>query len=387
MPIVDAPGLFDGDRINLCSVDAQLYYPRFLCCSNAFGRIRIDYVSIIAKAFSRWKPESRPMEDKVMSMLTEYVDNRLLFVYKSCGEIWGQWDFKKGTFGKYQTTEDHRSPEPPKSEYLQWIEQNRELSKKVSEPCGNFAEILRENSRNFSEDFPHGVGVGIGIRCEVLGVGEKKCAADAPPSQESIPGLPTSPEKQESTKKRSTKKSGEPDTDPRYHDFLQLINQYYVHKTGKGMKCKEPDFSNYKTFLRDYRDATAEDMQRWLNNRAKSPVNHSKPMREWICKLPLYEAGPLDKFYEPLTGGNNGKHQNTTSRTEQRVIATHENLLAALRIRVANDPTITSANGSGPVGVSDSGSSGVSVSDADRGIDVVGGEAEILPPDKSTVRR
>lgn len=167
MPLIHSDGLFDGDRINSCSPMAQLHYPRIMCAANGYGRINLDYMQLISKVFPKWKAKDIPSKESLMGYIKEYSDNRLLYVYRCHGQIWGQWDAKPGTFGKYQTTEDKRSPAPPEADFLKWLEDNRKSSVKISEPCGNFAEILREGMENL----PHGVGVviGDGVTCEVIG--------------------------------------------------------------------------------------------------------------------------------------------------------------------------------------------------------------------------
>src|SRR6185312_14617833 len=132
MPVIDPNGIFDGDRINSCSVMAQLFYPRMLCASNGYGRILISYRSIIAKAFPRWSHQQIPEESILLGYFQEYARKRLIFLYESNGQIWGQWDAKKNTFGKYQTNEDKRSPEPPEAEFSKWQEDNRKHSVKPS---------------------------------------------------------------------------------------------------------------------------------------------------------------------------------------------------------------------------------------------------------------
>lgn len=177
MPVLDANGLFDGDRINSCSVMAQLYYPRLMCASNGYGRIQVSYRKLVSDAFPRWQQKDIPPEPELMSYFKEYAEQRLIFLYQSNGQIWGQWDAKGKTFGKYQTTEDKRSPAPPVEEFKDWQEQNRQHSAKPSVPMVHFdlsipSEILPqglEKLRNGSEQNGH----GIGIRYEVLGIGEK----------------------------------------------------------------------------------------------------------------------------------------------------------------------------------------------------------------------
>lgn len=119
-----------------------------------------------------------------------------------------------------------------------------------------------------------------------------------------------------------TQKLSDPEkSDPRYERFQQLICEYYKHKTGKAYTFLPKDKHNFKIFLVTNPSADEESVKKWLTNRGRSHVNHHKGVTEWICKLPLYEAGALDKYFEPLKGG---KH-NATSRTEQRERERREN--------------------------------------------------------------
>jgi hypothetical protein len=150
---------------------AQLYYPRMIAASNGYGRIRIDYRQIVASAFPRWTDEMLPKDEEILRYFKEYAHNRLIFLYTSAGQLWGQWDAKQGTFGKYQTVADKRSPSPPEEEFKTWLEQNRSHSNKTSVAMTHFelsipAEILPQGSGKLREglgEVGDGVGVGEGI--------------------------------------------------------------------------------------------------------------------------------------------------------------------------------------------------------------------------------
>ncbi len=176
MPLISAQGLYDGDRINECSLMAQLYYPRLLCAGNGYGRLELSYHKIISKVFPKWSADKIPSEPELKGYLQEYAERRLLFLYTSGGQLWGQWDSSPGTFGKYESKEDKRSPAPPEKQFNEWLAQNKKNSIKPTESVGS--EILRQKCGNSAEKLsdrekilPHGIGVGIGdgVTCEVLG--------------------------------------------------------------------------------------------------------------------------------------------------------------------------------------------------------------------------
>lgn len=181
MPLISAQGLYSGERINECSVMAQLYYPRLLCAANGHGRIHLNYFQIVAKAFTRWPDGKIPEESELMGYFEEYAEHRLLFTYQSGNQFWGVWDFKPGTFGKYQTKEDDSSPPPPEQEFKKWTEENRVNSSKPSIPITyKNAAKFRKGSEISPQVFSQtgdGVGVGVGVgegigegvRCEVVG--------------------------------------------------------------------------------------------------------------------------------------------------------------------------------------------------------------------------
>lgn len=107
-------------------------------------------------------------------------------------------------------------------------------------------------------------------------------------------------------------------TDPRWHEFIEDWKKYFEHKTGKPFGPKAADFAVYKQFLEDNPSVTRDIWRSCLNNRAKSPISHSKPARFWIGRMLEYEQGPLDKFWEPiLMAGANGNGQVRT-KAERR---------------------------------------------------------------------
>lgn len=302
MPLIQADGLFDGDRINRCSVMAQLYYPRLLCASNGFGRIPVSYRRIIAIAFPRWQGSDIPVEIELMGYLKEYGDNRLLFFYENDGQIWGQWDAKNATFGKYQTTEDKRSPGPPEEEFKQWQEDNRKHSTKASITMVHFelinpSEKLQESSENIPAKFPHGIGVGVGegVTCKVYG--EKHSARKLRRAQ----GKPNSTQ--------VAKASGE----TRHTRSQQIVQGWYREWAGVDCPWDGSEGSNLSKILKAWPSVTDEQFSRCLDHIEKSECipKGTRPC-EWLCKLPKFLDGPLDQFWKTkgkVNGNGNSKAQ------------------------------------------------------------------------------
>lgn len=181
MPVLlDEYGIFEGERIGRCSMKAQLYYPRFIMGANRLGRIRIDYHLLAGTICANFKPEDRPSEAELMAYVREYHEHRLLFIYQVENQLWGQFDVIKGTYGKWETKADKRSPAPPKNEYTLWIDENRRNSSKTSkiasppgvtpnlpfENCGKTSEVLPQNFQSSSEEIPHAVAVAFS-RCSM----------------------------------------------------------------------------------------------------------------------------------------------------------------------------------------------------------------------------
>jgi hypothetical protein len=115
MAIIDAKGLFLGERINGCSDEAQLHWHRFFTASNTYGRLELNYQKIITVAYGGFR--QKPTEDQVMGWLQEYAENFLLFIYPvGDGSFWGQWLTPDEYLRDYHTAEDNRSPVPPEKQ-------------------------------------------------------------------------------------------------------------------------------------------------------------------------------------------------------------------------------------------------------------------------------
>jgi hypothetical protein len=196
--IIDADGLFNGDRLRKCSKMARLYYVHLMGCANSCGRMEINYRRLAPRAFANFAPDEVPNEPELLSYVREYAQNRLLFLYTSGGQLWGQWDYKPGTFGKYQSNRDKKTPEPPKEDFEKWQLDHTEWKDSDAKPCffnlsqlpdvptlnqrigdrrkiaANSPQISPESAQNSAEsgrNFPSGIGVGIGVG---VGVGKKE---------------------------------------------------------------------------------------------------------------------------------------------------------------------------------------------------------------------
>ncbi len=153
MALIDPDGLFDGDRIAMLSDEAKLYWPYFWCASSpALARLELSYSKIWARAFHNFRKP--PSEQAFWSMVNEYADRFLLFVYKDMsGRIWGQWDAPSITLARYKSAADKRMPAPPPELFREWKRRyaDKKASRVESAVCG------------ISEKFPHVVGVGVGV--------------------------------------------------------------------------------------------------------------------------------------------------------------------------------------------------------------------------------
>lgn len=186
MPIIDADGIFNGDRLQGLSRDARLFYPYFLALANGYGRFEIN-TSIIVRKFMHF-PDGPTIAD-VKSMLNEYRQSHLLFLYKSSsGKMWGQWDTPVRLLPNYKSAADKRSPAPPEIEYKQWLQIYQDLKHQdelgeLPTPEQESSEISEEVAvakQTSSPDKGIGIGVGVGIGIgEGIGVG-------SPPPQKTI---------------------------------------------------------------------------------------------------------------------------------------------------------------------------------------------------------
>ncbi len=158
MSIIDADGLFNGERLRRCSNLARLHFPYLLLASDGFARLEINYARIVGRAYATFNPV--PSEAELQEYLQEYAQNFLLFIWQVDGQLWAQWDTRSELLPRYKTKADRRSPIPPEPAYTEWKQRYRADNKVFPKCFGNIAET-----------FLHGVGVGVGV-----GVGKNTCA-------------------------------------------------------------------------------------------------------------------------------------------------------------------------------------------------------------------
>jgi hypothetical protein len=135
MPIIKPEGMLRGERMARLSDEARLYWPFFYAASNGYARFKLDYIQILAKAFSQFI--DKPSEDKIVDLLNQYQDADLLFVYEAVnGEVWGAWD--SAATQRYYNAEDESSPVPPK-DFESWrsgYQKKKQVSKKPVSSLG-----------------------------------------------------------------------------------------------------------------------------------------------------------------------------------------------------------------------------------------------------------
>ena len=142
MAIIDAEGLFKGERLQKCSDLARYCWPYLFLASNGYGRLELDYHNIAERAFAGFK---EPLsEDEFCRIMREYRDARLLFVYQAGDALWGQWDATKGSLPRFKTRRDEDSPKPPAIEMESFFAEYR---------SGKHNPKTSENLRKILEGF------------------------------------------------------------------------------------------------------------------------------------------------------------------------------------------------------------------------------------------
>lgn len=165
MALIDPEGLFHGDRLRKCSDMARLCWPYLFLGANGHGRLQLDYEAIKARVFFCFK--NAPTLDQLWGYIQEYSDNRLIFLYKSGNQRWGQFYCKPGSLPRWRTKKDNESPAPPEPDYELWIKTHV-----------NDTEVLQKLSEDLiklSSGIGNGVGVGYG-----LGVGKNHSSPALP---------------------------------------------------------------------------------------------------------------------------------------------------------------------------------------------------------------
>ena len=150
MPMIDADGLFGGERLAACSDLAQLYWPRMYLASNGYGRLELSYTELSRKLFSSFKKP--PTEDVLWNVVEEFVHNFLAVVYQvEGGSWWLQFATSEKFLPRYKTARDERSPAPPlilvekqREGYIAWKKAKslpNQRFQKFAENCGEFQKV------------------------------------------------------------------------------------------------------------------------------------------------------------------------------------------------------------------------------------------------------
>ena len=187
MALIDADGLFGGDRFELMSDEARLYWPYFWCATNTVGRIELNYRKVLSRAFSRFRKP--PSEDKFWGLVGEFQSAYLLFVYEHEGQMWGAWDTTEKLLPRHKLAADQRSPAPMADVFLDWKKEYADSKKAKSIGSTNFGNFAKVRDKLRIKVRGIGVGVGVGG-----GIGVDTDAAQALPPTET----PQPPEKAQS---------------------------------------------------------------------------------------------------------------------------------------------------------------------------------------------
>ena len=210
--IIDPKGLFLGDRLAMCSDEAQLHWPRLYAAANNFARMELNYQKVVVSAYAGFKKP--PSEAKFWDLIKEYRDNFLLFVYQHNGDLWGQWQTNERYLLGHKNAEDKRSPAPPyeaqqkyREEYLRRkAEKSQQIDaladlRRLAASCDESSELVGNAPAGGGEGEGEGVGVGEGSSSERAVTTQREAGgkrdaarsgdrtADAPPALGTLPCL------------------------------------------------------------------------------------------------------------------------------------------------------------------------------------------------------
>jgi hypothetical protein len=110
--------MFGGDRMAMLSDRARWAWPWFWCGSNGFGRIELNYRKILLTIFNQFK--KTPSEEQFWSLIKEFRESFLLFVFEYQGQLWGQWDTQPKFLPSHKRASDRSSPCPNEKEFQEW---------------------------------------------------------------------------------------------------------------------------------------------------------------------------------------------------------------------------------------------------------------------------
>jgi hypothetical protein len=166
--VIDAEGLFGGNRWRKCSAMARLNAPYLMLCSNGYGRLEIDPLRILARAYATFNP--RPTEQDILGWVQEYSNASLMFLYEYDSTPWGIWDTPERLLLRYKTAADKRSPAPPEPAFSEWKSAYRSKSQSFPKFCENIPKVFGVDAYGEGD----GVGVGAGE-----GEGKNICSPQA----------------------------------------------------------------------------------------------------------------------------------------------------------------------------------------------------------------
>jgi hypothetical protein len=175
MAIIDAEGLFAGNRMGLLTDGARLHVPWLLVGSNGYGRIEINHPGIVSRVYQGFR--LKPTQTELFQWVQEYHAAGLLFLYECGGQCWGQWDTRPELLPRFKTARDKRSPIPPEPDFSDWKRLRQEQNRAVPKPITNLSEVLPQDFGNTSKGFRSGIGIGVGVGTGV-GEGKTSCASD-----------------------------------------------------------------------------------------------------------------------------------------------------------------------------------------------------------------
>jgi hypothetical protein len=324
MAIIDADGLFHGERLAACSDIAQLYWPRFFIASNGYARLELSFTSIISKIFGSFsKP---PTAVDIWGIFEEYSKNCLVILYEYEGVWWAQFDTSQKYLPRFKTVRDGKSPSPSpetmekhRAAYLKWKSDN---------------SMLNESFRKSLECFGwRGVGVGVGVGG---GIGEEKTTPSPATPESGVLEVDKKAEakrlkaearaaakearlvakaaakkeleKMLAAKKVASKKSSPPTktefAETRHALFKVSIFEYWKSKNPE-IDCpwQQQEGMQLELWLKSSPNTTIAQFKQMLRNRYRSDVVHSERPSVWIRNITNFANGPLDRYGKPIGKG------------------------------------------------------------------------------------
>jgi len=328
MAIIDAEGLFGGERLAALSDKARLYWPWLYTACNGYARMEMNPRTIIRRCFSGFQD---PMtEQQLIVILSEYVENYLAFVYEIDGQQWLQFDTPAKLLPRHKTKKDESSPNPSAetrkafdSGYLAW-------KRRKSLPL----LYTRENRELFRGD-ARGIGIGIGVG---IGIGEGN---DNGIVSDPIPPPPIDPEK-------ATHES-------QIRDAIERLFAYYCDAFGRNQrqyaltparrdKAEARMRERIRANLGDIAKAEM-DLIRAVENLSMSEYHRTNGYIDWIEQI-FRSQEEFEKrlnWIQPRGGGNGagGKSGNGVDAAVRRGQESRSNIADAVRrrygVEVGND--------------------------------------------------